>query len=65
MVNMGEASTAKSSWHGLSEERCVELAISAITRNLLWLVSESESRGETMAKIAEEEVFRSLTPRRH
>ena len=65
VVNMGAASTAKSSWHGLSEERCVELAISAITRNLLWLVSESESRGETMAKIAEEEVFRSLTPRRH
>lgn len=60
VVNMGAASTAKLSWHGLPDDRCVALAIRAIEKNLSWLMQESRKTGKSMASLAREDVYARL-----
>ena len=64
MVNIGAAATAKWSWHGCSDELAVALAVAATEVNLRWLMSAHLVQGGSMHKIAREEVFRELVPRK-
>lgn len=62
IVNMGAASTAKSSWHGLTDRECEMLVFCAIETNLLWLLEESQKQKRSMRSIALEETYRMLKP---
>lgn len=65
VVNMGAASTAKSSWHGLTDEACETLVFRAIERNLLWILEESRRQKRSMRAIALDETRNALAALKH
>lgn len=62
MVNIGAASVAKSSWHGLPQDECIALAKRAVEVNLKWALEESGRTGKRLDEVARDEVYRRLIP---
>ncbi len=60
MVNIGAASTAKSSWHGMSVEKCIKLALSAVETNLIWALEEARRQEKSIYEVARAEVYSRL-----
>lgn len=62
MVNIGAASTAKSSWHGIPVDKCIELALCAAKTNLLWVLEEAKQKKKNLYEVALAEAEQRLKP---